>query len=270
MRAATIFAASAAVLALGAQAQINGQIASVDAGDNYCFFLPPMVGGDIAENEDRAIAFCNKPNSRAPGAKIFPPGFVLSSHWATGPGWVQITGQIDPAAYSLNPCDTGGQYDIKAPVGATCAGFNHFVNVIEPEIGVYGMRCCQEKADCDVSHSTYGVKRIYGAQWDYSGPRADGPLPLSLKCVNGTLPAGVTTGPAAPAVTTSGAPATGSSSTAASAPAATSSSASAGATTPDAKLAAGNKGTTTSSASSNNIAMAATAVVAAAFGLIMA
>lgn len=91
MRATTIFAASAAVLAMSVQAQINGQIASVDAGDNYCFFLPPMVGGDIAENEDRAIAFCNKPNTRAPGAKIFPPGFVLSSHYATGPGWVQIT-----------------------------------------------------------------------------------------------------------------------------------------------------------------------------------
>ncbi|KAK3831262.1 MAG: hypothetical protein JOS17DRAFT_744776 [Linnemannia elongata] len=263
MRATTIFAASVAVLALGAQAQINGQIASVDAGDNYCFFLPPMVGGDIAENEDRAIAFCNKPNARAPGAKIFPPGFVLSSHYATGPGWVQITGQIDPAAYSLNPCDTGGQYDIKAPVGATCAGFNHFVNVIEPEIGVYGMRCCKEKADCDVSHSTYGVKRIYGAQWDYTGPRADGPLPLSLKCVNGTLPAGVTTGPATPAATTSAAPAAGSLTPA---PAAITS----GAASSDAKLAAGSKGTTTSGASSNNIAMAATAVVAAAFGLIMA
>ncbi|KAF9135872.1 hypothetical protein BGW39_010687 [Mortierella sp. 14UC] len=263
MRATTVFAASAAILALGAQAQINGQIASVDAGDNYCFFLPPMIGGDIAANEDRAIAFCNKPNPRAPGAKIFPPGFVLSSHWATGPGWVQITGQIDPAAYNLNPCDTGGQYDIKAPVGATCVGFNHFVNVIEPEIGVYGMRCCQEKADCDVSHSTYGVKRIYGAQWDYSGPRADGPLPLSLQCVNGTIPGGVPT-------TSGAAPVAGSSSTAAPA-AATSSSASSNAAVPDAKLAAGNKGTTaTSGASSNNIALAATAVVATAFGLIMA
>ncbi|KAK3846220.1 MAG: hypothetical protein J3R72DRAFT_434375 [Linnemannia gamsii] len=272
MRATTVFAVSAAILALGAQAQINGQIASVDAGDNYCFFLPPMVGGDIAENEDRAIAFCNKPNSRAPGAKIFPPGFVLSSHWATGPGWVQITGQIDPAAYSLNPCDTGGQYDIKAPVGATCAGFNHFVNVIEPEIGVYGMRCCQEKADCDVNHSTYGVKRIYGAQWDYSGPRPDGPLPLSLQCVNGKLPAGVTTGPATPVATTSGAaPAAGASSTPAPAAATSAPSPSSNTAVPDAKLAAGSKGTTaTNGASSNNIAMAATAVVAAAFGLIMA
>ncbi|KAF9274830.1 hypothetical protein BGZ68_000325, partial [Mortierella alpina] len=110
MRATTVILASVAVLAMGSQAQIKGQIASLDSADNYCFFLPPMVGGDIAANEDKAIAFCNKPNSRAPGAKIFPPGFVLSAHWASGKDWIQISGQIDPVQYQLNPCDTGGQY----------------------------------------------------------------------------------------------------------------------------------------------------------------
>lgn len=68
--------------------------------------------------------------------------------------------------------------------------------MIEPEIGVYGMRCCQVKTDCDVNHSTYGVKRIYGEQYDFTGPRPDGILPLSLQCVNGALPAGVTIPPA--------------------------------------------------------------------------
>ena len=142
------------------------------------------------------------------------------------------------------------------------------MNVIEPEIGVYGMRCCQDKASCDVSHSTYGVKRIYGEQWDYTGPRPDGPLPLSLKCVNGTLPAGVATGPAAPAATTASgaAPSSGSTSATTSAPGAAATT-----SAPDAKLASGNKGTISgAAASSNNIAMAATAVVAAAFGLMMA
>lgn len=50
-----------------------------------------MVGGDIAANEDSAIAFCNKENPKAPGAKVFPDGFVASVHWASGDGWVQIT-----------------------------------------------------------------------------------------------------------------------------------------------------------------------------------
>ncbi|KAF9179811.1 hypothetical protein BGZ51_006647 [Haplosporangium sp. Z 767] len=272
MRATTIILASAAVLAMGTQAQIKGQIAALDSSDSYCFFLPPMVGGDIAANEDKAIAFCNKPNDRAPGAKIFPPGFVLSAHWATGKDWVQITGQIDPAQYQLNPCDTGGQYDIKAPVGASCAGYAHFVNVIEPEIGVYGMKCCQQKADCDVTHSTYGVKRIYGAEYDFSGPRADGPLPLSLKCVNGSLPPGMTTTPpsggATATSTASSAGPTGASSTGVSS---TSSGAPVQMTPPaaDSKIAPEEKNEA-NAASGVNVMMAATAVLASAAGLFLA
>ncbi|KAG9325948.1 hypothetical protein KVV02_005792 [Mortierella alpina] len=268
MRATTVILASAAVLAMGTQAQIKGQIASLDSADNYCFFLPPMVGGDIAANEDKAIAFCNKPNSRAPGAKIFPPGFVLSAHWASGKDWIQISGQIDPVQYQLNPCDTGGQYDIKAPVGATCAGYAHFVNVIEPEIGVYGMKCCQQKVDCDVSHSTYGVRRIYGEQTNFSGPRADGPLPLSLKCVNGKLPAGVTI-PAAGGVASATSAAAGAGSANATA--------TGGAAIPlktgtgsDAKVESEGKLTPSSAASGNNIMIAATAVVSIVAGLVMA
>ncbi|KAF9200463.1 hypothetical protein BGZ49_009314 [Haplosporangium sp. Z 27] len=267
MRPTTLFLASAAVLAMGTQAQIKGQIAAVDSGDSYCFFLPPMVGGDIAANEDKAIAFCNKPNARAPGAKIFPQGFVLTSHFVTGNGWVQVTGQIDPVQYSLNPCDTGGQYDIKAPVGASCAGYAHFVNVIEPEIGVYGMRCCQEKKDCDITHSTYGVKRIYG-DYNFSGPRPDGPLPLALKCVNGSLPSGVTTvapssTPVTPSTKTSAATnSTTASITASSAPQKTTEST-------NSKVGSDNK-VVQNAASSKNVMIAATAVLSVAVGLVIA
>ncbi|KAF9912927.1 hypothetical protein EC991_007540 [Linnemannia zychae] len=189
---------SAALLAL---TSAQGQIAALDSADSYCFFLPPMVGGDIAANEDSAIAFCNKPNSNAPGAKVFPEGFVLSTHWATGDGWAQITGQIEPSKYSLNPCDAGGQYDIRAPVGASCAGYKHFVNVIEPTDGLYAMRCCQNSADCVVSKSTYGVRVIFGDQWDWSGPHPDGLLPAAQNCVDGQLPGNVTTVPPSPTVT---------------------------------------------------------------------
>ncbi|CAO3563679.1 unnamed protein product [Mortierella alpina] len=267
MHATTTILASVVALAMGAQAQINGQIASLDSADNYCFFLPPMVGGDIAANEDRAIAFCNKPNSRAPGAKIFPPGFVLSAHWASGKDWIQISGQIDPVQYQLNPCDTGGQYDIKAPVGATCAGYAHFVNVIEPEIGAYGMKCCQQKADCDVSHSTYGVRRIYGEQTNFSGPRADGPLPLSLKCVNGKLPAGVTIPAAGVASPTSAAAGAGGANATASGGAAIPVKTGTGS---DAKVESESKISPSSAASNNNILIAATAAVSLVAGLVMA
>ncbi|KAG9072768.1 hypothetical protein KI688_000546 [Linnemannia hyalina] len=200
----TLLASTALLVLTSAQ----GQIASLDSADSYCFFLPPMVGGDIAANEDSAIAFCNKANPKAPGAKVFPDGFVASVHWATGDSWVQVTGQIDPSKYSLNPCDAGGQYDIRAPVGASCAGYSHFVNVIEPTDGLYAMRCCQNSAECVVSKSTYGVRVIFGEQWDWSGPHPDGLLPAAQGCVDGQLPGGgngtVTSGvPSATATATS-------------------------------------------------------------------
>lgn len=176
-----------------------------------------------------------------------------------------IQGQIDPEKYSLNPCDTGGQYDIKAPVGATCAGYSHFVNVIEPEIGIYGMRCCQNTNDCDVRHSTYGARVILGEQYDFSGPRADGVLPRSTQCVDGSLPSNVTTtSPTVSATTTTfNLPTT---------TATTTSSSAQKTETPSAN--GSNTGTTdtktSNAAPSNSIMMAATAVFAAAIGLMMA
>lgn len=105
--------------------------------------------------------------------------------------------------------NSGGQYDIRAPVGASCAGYSHFVNVIEPTDGLYAMRCCQNSGDCVVSKSTYGVRVIFGEQWDWSGPHPDGLLPAAQGCVNGQLPGGgngtVTIGvPSATATATSG------------------------------------------------------------------
>ncbi|KAG9324584.1 hypothetical protein KVV02_005117 [Mortierella alpina] len=269
MHLTTTILVSAGALAMSVAAQ--GQIASLDAADNYCFFLPPMVGGDIAQNEDSAIAFCNKANPKAPEAKIFPDGFVLSAHWASSDSWVQITGQIDPAKYNLNPCDAGGQYDIRAPVGASCAGFSHFVNVIEPTDGVYGMKCCQNKEDCVVSKSTFGVRVIYGSQYDFSGPRPDGPLPASVGCVNGSLPGGSnTTVPSASVPSSPSASAsvpiggvTGSASV--SHPAATSSAAS-----PSASVTPNKANDSTRAGASSMVVTAATTLFASALALFLA
>ncbi|KAF9206895.1 hypothetical protein BGZ49_001620 [Haplosporangium sp. Z 27] len=269
MRTTITLLASAALLALGVSAQ--GQIASLDSATNYCFFLPPSPGGDIAANEDAAIAFCNQANPSAPGSKIFPDGFVLSAHWASGDGWVQITGQIDPSKYSLNPCDQGGQYDIRAPVGASCAGYSHFVNVIEPYDGVYGMKCCQNSGDCNVGQSTYGVRVIFGSQYDFSGPRPDGPIPAAAGCVNGQLPGNATSTtlnlptPSVPSSTLSSSSPTPSAPSSSSANATVTSTVSLAPTagmTPPPK--------TTSAASSNKIVMVVTALVAGVAGVFIA
>ncbi|KAG0247546.1 hypothetical protein BGZ95_008612, partial [Linnemannia exigua] len=81
-------------------------------------------------------------------------------------GWVQITGRIDRSKYGLSPKDGGGQYDMRAPVGATYSGFNAFVQLTEPDSGIYCIRACMTKADCPVNKSTHGCVRVLGG--DYS------------------------------------------------------------------------------------------------------
>ncbi|KAF9122072.1 hypothetical protein BGW39_010051 [Mortierella sp. 14UC] len=149
-------------------AGIAGQTGALISINEYCIFLPPKAGGGISESEDSAIAFCNKPIASAPKAKILPAGFIKSIHLTrnTQKQWVQITGRIDRTKYRLSSKDGGGQYDIKAPQGASYAGYKYFVELVEPDSNIYCLRVCKNKADCPVHRSTYGCKSVLGG--DYS------------------------------------------------------------------------------------------------------
>ncbi|KAG0090746.1 hypothetical protein BGZ93_001050 [Podila epicladia] len=145
-----------------------GQIASVESADNFCFFLPPQDSNrNISDNEDKAVAFCTKPTDSAPGAQIFPEGFIESAHFKrnTAKDWVQVTGRMVPWVYALDENDDGGQYDVKAPVGAMCAGYKYFVNMVEPDESIYCMRCCADKDDCPVGKSTYGCRDVIDGRY---------------------------------------------------------------------------------------------------------
>ncbi|KAI8605447.1 hypothetical protein EDD21DRAFT_363589 [Dissophora ornata] len=148
-----------------------GQIVQITSASNWCMMMPPMEGGDIAGSEDNAVAFCTTDNPDAPGARVFPSGFIQSAHFVAGSGYVQVTGQIDRTRYSLSETDQGGQYDIRAPVGSSCAGYNYYVNLIEPHSNTYCIRCCTDMSDCNTGESTYGCARIIPG--DYSGRSND-------------------------------------------------------------------------------------------------
>ncbi|KAF9566182.1 hypothetical protein EC968_003835 [Mortierella alpina] len=145
-----------------------GQTAVVLNKDDFCIFLPPMMGGDIAANEDKAVAFCTKPNLPNAKAQTLPSGFIQSAHFVSnaGKGYVQVTGRMDRSKYGLKANDGGGQYDVKAPVGAVCAGYKSFVQLTEPDAEIYCIRCCKNKGDCPVNKSTHGCKSVLGG--DYS------------------------------------------------------------------------------------------------------
>ncbi|KAF9978957.1 hypothetical protein BGZ73_007844 [Actinomortierella ambigua] len=142
-------------------------IAIVDSNE-FCFFLPPEWGGDIADNEHRAVAFCTKDMAQAPSANIFPTGFIKTANLFRNNArqWIQMTGRIDRNKYGLSKDDEGGQNDPKAPDGSKCAGYPYFVGLVEPNENIYCIRCCKNKSDCPTNRSEDGCRDVLPG--DYS------------------------------------------------------------------------------------------------------
>nr|CAG8653115.1 2593_t:CDS:1 [Entrophospora candida]CAG8658533.1 12542_t:CDS:1 [Entrophospora candida] len=137
--------------------------------NTICTYLPPAPGGYIADHENDAIPFCN--TSTPPGLQgsvnIIPGGLIATAHFKADDGYVQYTGKINPDAYQLHHDDQGGQYDsVGAPAGATCVGFDKFVNIIEPADQRFCIRCCTDSSKCDTNDSTKGCP--YVVPGDYS------------------------------------------------------------------------------------------------------
>ncbi|KAG1438812.1 hypothetical protein G6F56_012514 [Rhizopus delemar] len=133
-----------AVSLLTSVVNASGQIIQIVDSTNFCTFLPPTSETDrlISDTEWNANAFCMGNTPKATGAEKIPSGFIQSAHYVKTDNYVQITGQIDPSKANLDSSDDGGQYDIKAPKGASCAGWDYFVNLIEPSGNDYCIRCC--------------------------------------------------------------------------------------------------------------------------------
>jgi hypothetical protein len=137
-----------------------GTFVTVESEQVFCSFLPTLPGQSISDSEGSAIAFCTQESQNAQGSIIFPTGFIKTAHFLKTDDYVQITGTMDPSKYHLDPSDGGGQYDTNAPSGAECTGYNNFVNLVEPDNGLYCIRCCKETSNCKVGQSTVGCNSI--------------------------------------------------------------------------------------------------------------
>ncbi|KAI8601330.1 hypothetical protein EDD21DRAFT_374742 [Dissophora ornata] len=153
-----------------ADTTIDGYTAAVIDTRRFCLFLPFEAGGSISQNEDMAFSFCTASLSQAPRAMVrpagvMPAGFIKSTHLVKTDNYVQLTGRINRSAYKLSKNDSGGQYDPKAPLGSSCAGYNYFVQLIEPDVQIYCIRCCKNKSDCPTDNSTRGCKAVLGGNY---------------------------------------------------------------------------------------------------------
>jgi hypothetical protein len=78
---------------------------------DFCLFLPPQPGLEVATNEDNGIPFCSNGSNDVPGAQNFPNGFITVAHFEQNTTYQQVTGYMNPSAYQLSSSDQGGQYD---------------------------------------------------------------------------------------------------------------------------------------------------------------
>ncbi|RCH87974.1 hypothetical protein CU098_001207, partial [Rhizopus stolonifer] len=137
-------------------------LTTIESQQDFCIFLPPQPGLEVAINENNGIPFCSN-TSLVKNATQFPEGFITTAHYLKQSNYVQITGFFDRTKYDLGETDGGGQYDNHdngKPVSAQCLGYNYFVNLIEPDIQRFCIRCCQEKEDCNTGRSGYGCLRV--------------------------------------------------------------------------------------------------------------
>lgn len=156
----------------------KGQIAQVVDANNFCVFLPPSDSTDriISNTEWNANAFCLGSAPLATGAEKLPSGFIKSAHFVKTDTYVQVTGQMDYTKANLVGTDGGGQMDVRAPMGSSCAGWKYYVNLIEPTGNTYCMRCCNDDRTCNRGISEKGCAHIIPG--DYSGPN-DGTGPVA-------------------------------------------------------------------------------------------
>lgn len=164
---------AATISLLVATVSAKGQIAQVVDANNFCMFLPPSDSKNriIADTEWNANAFCLGNNPLATGAEKLASGFIKSAHYVKTDKYVQVTGQMDYTKENLVGTDGGGQMDVRAPMGSSCAGWKFYVNLIEPESNTYCMRCCNDDRSCNRGISEKGCAHIIPG--DYSGPNGN-------------------------------------------------------------------------------------------------
>ncbi|CAO3576669.1 unnamed protein product [Absidia cylindrospora] len=140
----------------------NGPQVQLTSANDFCLFLPPQAGANVATTEDDGIPFCMN-SATVQGSQPFPQGFVTTAHYQQTESYTQITGFFDRTKYNLSPEDGGGQYDSHAnhkPTGASCQNFPFFVSIIEPTENRFCIRCCQNTDDCKTGISQNGCQRV--------------------------------------------------------------------------------------------------------------
>ncbi|CCO32954.1 hypothetical protein RSOLAG1IB_05776 [Rhizoctonia solani AG-1 IB] len=149
-----------------------GNTVQIDSASKYCMIMPRQPHTNIgdSESEGKMQSYCSASAQSDKSQGLLPDDFWKKVTYTTGTGkgaWVQLTGCIKKGFSQLNDNDGGGQYDSSGgaggagnPRGSKCKGYNHYVEIVEPDVGRACIRCCQQYDDCPLDKDTSGCPAV--------------------------------------------------------------------------------------------------------------
>ncbi|KAI0754100.1 hypothetical protein C8Q80DRAFT_1136930 [Daedaleopsis nitida] len=134
---------------------------------DFALLLPDRSHELISDAESDGVAFCTPGSTEGTCERRFAEGFIRAAAISRSEdgSYIQVTGCLDRGKSSLDPSDSGGQFDVRFPNGAQCTfgGYGaSFIQLVEPASDRFCLRCCighddqencnshQDKAGCPV------------------------------------------------------------------------------------------------------------------------
>ncbi|KAF7377928.1 putative allergen protein [Mycena sanguinolenta] len=155
---------------------------SVTSTTNYCMIMPRNAHTNIGDSEQTGgmRSYCSASAHSSPSQGTLPGNFwrarevaFKSGNGKNGKKYAQLTGCINASSLDrLNPRDDGGQYDSSGgaggrgnPQGSACAGYSHYVELVEPSANRACIRCCNDAADCPTGKDTQGCPAVISGNY---------------------------------------------------------------------------------------------------------
>ncbi|KAF8178938.1 hypothetical protein BJ912DRAFT_648627 [Pholiota molesta] len=145
----------------------------VNGANDYCLVVPRDEYTNVGDSEypGGTTVYCTSSARVSDNQGQMPEDFWSNVAYTTGTGsgrYVQLTGCINPSSLDrINEGDAGGQYDSSGgpdgtgnPSGSVCAGYNHYVELLEPAGPRACIRCCEDPDDCPTYQDQDGCPNV--------------------------------------------------------------------------------------------------------------
>ncbi|KAH9887986.1 hypothetical protein C8Q73DRAFT_767527 [Cubamyces lactineus] len=143
--------------------------------DDFALLLPDRPGELISDAESDGVSYCTPESTDSACPRRVQDGFIRAAAVTTADdgSYIQVTGCLDVSKSSLDPSDSGGQFDVRFPNGAQCTfgGYGaSFVQLVEPAANRFCMRCCHSRDDqinCNSHQDRAGCQTAIPGTYDF-------------------------------------------------------------------------------------------------------